>query len=117
MGVIRIEKQMEALSGAAPSAAEEGVSLEGAKNYRIIISATAGQTLSGAGAYKVYAWHADAGWAEDPRLAGSVSSSGVRSIVLDEREIGPSAGRIRVVFTGLTTSDSQPVSVLYILGN
>lgn len=116
MGIRDIINLKESLSGSAPSAADEGVSLEGVKNYRVILSADSGATLSGAGTYKFYHYNLGTGWAEDPRLAGSVSSSGVRSIILDEREIGPDIGRMRVVFTGLTVS-AGAANVRYELGN
>ena len=117
MAFLEAHEQTEALTGAAPTGADEGVEISpAAKSYRITISASTGATLSGAGDYQLYYRNTAGLWGLDPRITGSVTNSGVRTLLLEERELGPGCGRMRLVFTGLTTSDSLPVRTRYEFG-
>jgi hypothetical protein len=117
MGVVHVVDQSEALTGSAPTASTEGVSLHFAKSYRIVVSAPVGQTLSGAGTLQAYFYSPNTGWARDPDQDLTLSVSGSRSQVFSDVLVGPPMGRLRYVGNGITVSSGSAVNVHYELGD
>lgn len=94
-------------SGAAPSAASDGVSLQFATGLRLRLCADSGQTLSGAGAIAVYVRdETDGLWTRVPALDKTVpaSASGLRCIGWDENAVQLPYGSVVYIPAGVTES-------------
>lgn len=104
-------------SGAAPSAASDGISLQYATGLRLRLCADSGQTLSGAGTLSAYVRdETDGIWTRVPALDKTVpaSASGLRCVGWDENVVQLPYGAAVYVATGVTLSGGNIAVAHYI---
>lgn len=97
----------QALTESAPSAADEGFSLVGIAALKVILSAAAGQTLSGAGVVDVYTYDPEVErWAIYPGASFDVPTDAAthRDVVLGVISIDNPQGRMALIARGVTVS-------------
>lgn len=110
MAITSWTETQAAAARAAPTLITEGISLDKAKGYQVIVSAVTGQTLSGAGTLDSYYWNtALAAWVKGPTLA--VSSSGIRRMTFAPVSVFLPTGRIFFAANGVTISGGTNVDV------
>lgn len=107
--------EVQSLTRSAPSAAAEGMSLTGVSGYRVSVCASAGNTLSGAGAVDIYGYNPVTGlWGINPALRTTVTAT-IRCQTLpdfDAATLGRMAGwRVLPAANGITVSGGTTVTV------
>ncbi len=91
-------------AGNIPTAATDGVSLEGVSGVRVILSAAAAQTLSGAGTVRLWLYDSTlARWVRG-RIDYSVDIGTVRDIVFPDEVVRVPRGRIYAEAISVTVS-------------
>jgi hypothetical protein len=88
--------------------------LHGVTGYRVSVCATSGQTLSGSGYLRAYAYHPEAAlWMRNPSLDYTVSASGVRCQVFPDLAVAAQPADWRVLFAAdsITVSSGSTVTV------
>lgn len=90
----------------APSAITDGIALQGcSKGVAFFVSADSGQTLSGAGAVRIYVYDPDAGrWGELYDEARTISVGSRRDYALPGLYIYANNGRVAAIPSGVTIS-------------
>lgn len=91
-----------------PTLVTQGISLAGAKGLRVIVSADATRTLSGAGTLRFHYWDtALARWVYNPELdvdMAFIAAATFRDVVLADRAVYVPAGRVFVECVSVTVS-------------
>jgi hypothetical protein len=109
-----------ALTGSAPSASTEGLSLNCVDGFCVVVEAPSGQTLSGAGTLQAYIWdpllNAGAGaWARMPAGDKSVTGTAARQAFAADEVLSGRGGRVIYIPSSVTVSSGTTCTV-YILG-
>lgn len=88
-----------------PTAAGDGISVQGMSSCVVIVSAASGQTLSGAGTIRI--WYYESGharWAENMDVFSSQGVSAKRDAVTQAFTVGTKSGRLYAEARSVTSS-------------
>ncbi len=100
------------LTRAAPTLVTEGMSIHGVPGYRVSVCAESGQTLSGTGYLRAYAWHPVAAlWMRNPSLDYTVSATATRCQVFPDLQVAAQPEGWRVLFAADTIAVSGGTTV------
>jgi len=100
------------LSGSAPTLTTQGIKMDGYGAVRVRLSATTGNTLSGSGSLQAYIYdYSLARWARYPEGDITVTTSGVRDLIFDSKEIGVASGLLYYNTSSITVSGGTTVVV------
>lgn len=94
-GATRSRRCVATLTESAPSAASEGINLEGVGNVTLVFRAPVGQTFAGGGTITAYLLSQAGDWVPMPSADIDMTKlNGLEVVALQERAIGHRKGRL-----------------------